>query len=89
MAAARIAGDAGLTNVITYDMGGTSTDVALVSGGVPEISSNLQIEYGLPVHFGPSQFTSARWITGPKAAVDRFANENKGHISPVSSIILL
>ncbi len=44
------------------------------------LASRIEIEYALPVHFGPSQFTSARWITGPKAAVDRFANENKGHI---------
>lgn len=50
MAAARIAEDAGLEDVITYDMGGTSTDVALVSGGVPEISSELAIDYGLPIH---------------------------------------
>lgn len=50
MAAARIASDAGIENVITYDMGGTSTDVALVSGGVAEISSELTIDYGLPIH---------------------------------------
>lgn len=50
MAAARIADDAGFDNVITYDMGGTSSDVALVSGGVPEISSELAIDYGLPIH---------------------------------------
>lgn len=50
MAAARIARDAGLENVISYDMGGTSSDVALIAGGVPEVSSELQIDYGLPVH---------------------------------------
>lgn len=50
MAAARIASDAGIENVITYDMGGTSTDVALVSSGVAEISSELTIDYGLPIH---------------------------------------
>lgn len=45
------------------------------------LASRIEIEYSLPVRFGQSQFTSARWITGPKAAIDRFANENKGHIS--------
>ncbi|MDX6728489.1 MAG: N-methylhydantoinase, partial [Baekduia sp.] len=33
-----------------YDMGGTSTDVALIHGGMPEVSSELTIDYGLPIH---------------------------------------
>ena len=45
------------------------------------LASRIETEYSLPVRFGQSQFTSARWVTGPKAAVDRFAHENKGHIS--------
>jgi peptide chain release factor 3 len=32
------------------------------------------------VRFEPSQFTSARWVSGPKDEVDRFVNVNKGHI---------
>ena len=40
----------GLANAITFDMGGTSTDVALIFGGVPEVSSELTIDYGLPIH---------------------------------------
>ena len=31
-------------------MGGTSTDVALIHGGLPEVSSELTIDYGLPIH---------------------------------------
>ena len=31
-------------------MGGTSTDVALIRGGIPEVSSELTIDYGLPIH---------------------------------------
>ena len=31
-------------------MGGTSTDVALIHGGIPEVSSELTIDYGLPIH---------------------------------------
>ena len=31
-------------------MGGTSTDVALIAGGVPEVSAELSIAYGLPIH---------------------------------------
>jgi len=37
-------------NVVTYDMGGTSSDVALVLGGVPSVSSELELEYAMPIH---------------------------------------
>ncbi|KMO28484.1 hydantoinase [Methylobacterium variabile] len=50
MAAAATLGQSGLKNAITYDMGGTSTDVALIAGGVPEVSAELTIDYGLPIH---------------------------------------
>jgi peptide chain release factor 3 len=33
------------------------------------------------VRFEGSNFTSARWVTGPKAEVERFINVNKGHIA--------
>ncbi len=49
-AAAYTARLAGLDDVVSYDMGGTSTDVALIRGGVPEVSSELEIAYGLPIH---------------------------------------
>ena len=45
------------------------------------LASRIEMEYGLPVRFEPSQFTSARWVSGPKAAVDKFVNANKQHIS--------
>ncbi len=50
IAAAATLAQSGLSNAITYDMGGTSTDVALIHGGVPEVSSELAIAYGLPIH---------------------------------------
>ena len=50
VAAAATLAQSGLGNAITYDMGGTSTDVALIHGGVPEVSSELAIAYGLPIH---------------------------------------
>jgi N-methylhydantoinase A len=50
IAAAATLAQSGLRNAITYDMGGTSTDVALIHGGVPEVSSELAIAYGLPIH---------------------------------------
>ncbi|MGD9536612.1 MAG: hydantoinase/oxoprolinase family protein [Alphaproteobacteria bacterium] len=50
MAAAAIARAAGLPRIITYDMGGTSTDVGLVEAGVPSVSTELELEYAMPVH---------------------------------------
>ncbi len=45
------------------------------------LASRIELEYGLPVNFSSSQFTSARWVTGNKAAVDSFVNVNKQHIA--------
>jgi N-methylhydantoinase A len=50
MAAAATLAQSGLGHAITYDMGGTSTDVALIRGGIPEVSAELTIDYGLPIH---------------------------------------
>ena len=45
------------------------------------LASRIEQEYSLPVRFGPTQFSSARWVTGPKADVETFVNANKGHIA--------
>ena len=50
MAAAYTAARAGFENVITYDMGGTSCDVGLIRDGVPAVSSELEVEYAVPIH---------------------------------------
>ena len=50
MAAAATARDLGLTRIITYDMGGTSTDVGLALDGVPQVTAELELEYAMPVH---------------------------------------
>lgn len=46
--AARLAARAGFRNLITVDMGGTSTDVTLVVDGEPQLASETEID-GLPV----------------------------------------
>ena len=33
------------------------------------------------MRFEASQFTSARWVSGPKAELDKFVQANKQHIS--------
>ena len=50
IAAAYIGKQAGRPNLITYDMGGTSTDVALIYNSHPSISSEIEIEYAMPIH---------------------------------------
>ena len=50
MAAAHVGRIANILNLITYDMGGTSTDVALIEKGLPKVSSELELEYGMPIH---------------------------------------
>ncbi|WP_169546000.1 hydantoinase/oxoprolinase family protein [Sneathiella aquimaris] len=50
MAAAATCRAAGIDKVITYDMGGTSSDVGLVQDGVPQVTAELDLEYGMPIH---------------------------------------
>ncbi len=50
MAAAYTGVRSGFENIVTYDMGGTSSDVGLIQGGIPATSSELQLEYGMPIH---------------------------------------
>ena len=50
MAAAYTGARCGFENIVTYDMGGTSSDVGLIQGSIPATSSELQLEYGMPIH---------------------------------------
>ena len=50
IAAAYTGRRAGYANLVTYDMGGTSTDVALIRGGQPAVSNEIEIEYAMPIH---------------------------------------
>ena len=45
------------------------------------LASRIELEYGLPVRFEASQFTSARWVAGAKAKVEAFVAANKAHIA--------
>lgn len=49
IAATRIAAESGFSNLITYDMGGTSLDVSLVQEGKPLPSSGMDLEFGIPL----------------------------------------
>jgi len=45
------------------------------------LASRIEIEYSLPVRFESSQFTSARWVSGPNESVEKFIQNNKIHIA--------
>ena len=61
-----------LTNLIVGVVGALQFEV---------LASRIEIEYGIPVRFEGSQFTSARWVAGPKDKVEAFAQANKGHMA--------
>ncbi|MCW2134362.1 hydantoinase/oxoprolinase family protein [Arthrobacter sp. VKM Ac-2550] len=51
IAAKHVAQQCGYENAVGLDMGGTSTDIALVSGGELRITKEWQVEYGHPIVF--------------------------------------
>lgn len=50
MAALATGRRAGFANLLTYDMGGTSTDVAMIRDGVVPVSNEIEVEYAMPIH---------------------------------------
>ncbi len=50
MAAVYTGRRAGMSDLVTYDMGGTSTDVAMIKAGVAPVSNEIEIEYAMPIH---------------------------------------
>ena len=50
MAAVATGRRAGIANLLTYDMGGTSTDVAMIRNGVAPVSNEIEVEYAMPIH---------------------------------------
>ena len=45
------------------------------------LESRIKEEYGLPVSFNSSTFTSGRWLKGDSDEIDRFSIENKSHMA--------
>ena len=45
------------------------------------LASRIELEYGLPVRFDQTQFSGARWISGPKDRLEAFIDANKGHMA--------
>ena len=70
MAAAALARATGNPHVITYDMGGTSSDVGLIQGGVPQVTAELELEYAMPIHVPMVDVHSIGAGGGSIAAID-------------------
>lgn len=45
------------------------------------LASRIEAEYDLPVRFEPTQYTSARWVSGEDEAVDAFVKDNRGQMA--------
>ena len=50
MAALATGRRAGMQNLLTYEMGGTSTDVAMIKAGQAPVSNEIEVEYAMPIH---------------------------------------
>ncbi|TAP41699.1 hydantoinase/oxoprolinase family protein [Arthrobacter sp. S39] len=71
VAAAAFGAASGLANVISCDMGGTSFDVALIPDGSPAITSEKNIDYGIPIKLPMIDITTIAAGGGSIASVDR------------------
>ncbi|MEM6487522.1 MAG: peptide chain release factor 3 [Pseudomonadota bacterium] len=45
------------------------------------LASRIEQEYGLPVRMEPTQYTSARWVSGPAQAVEAFLKAYRGQMA--------
>lgn len=68
--ASAVAARSGIGNVITFDMGGTSTDVCLVNDGQPKVTTDYKID-GLPLQLPMIDIVTVGAGGGSIASVDR------------------
>ncbi|MFF1831366.1 hydantoinase/oxoprolinase family protein [Paenarthrobacter sp. NPDC058040] len=71
VAAAHFGKAAGLPDVISCDMGGTSFDVALIPAAAPAVTSESEIEYGLPLKLPMIDIKTIGAGGGSIASIDR------------------
>jgi N-methylhydantoinase A len=69
--AAYIGALAGFENVLGFDMGGTSCDLAVISGGEPEHHAGWKIEHKIPVQFPAIDVSTIGAGGGTIAWIDR------------------
>jgi len=71
IACQHIAEAAGVANVITCDMGGTSFDVSLIAGGKPAMSAQTAIDFGMVVRAPMIEITTIGAGGGSIAWIDK------------------
>ncbi|MGI9333783.1 MAG: hydantoinase/oxoprolinase family protein [Gammaproteobacteria bacterium] len=71
IAATHIARSAGLRNVITCDMGGTSFDVAVIAQGEATLSAQTAVDFGMVIRTPMVEITTIGAGGGSIATVDR------------------
>jgi N-methylhydantoinase A len=71
IAAGAIARAAGFDNVITADLGGTSFDVSLISGGKASLAAQTTVDFGLVIRTPMIEITTIGAGGGSIAEVDR------------------
>lgn len=71
IAAEHIADAAGLPNIVTCDMGGTSFDVSLIADGSSGLAAQTEIDFGLVVRTPMIEITTIGAGGGSIASVDR------------------
>ncbi len=77
-AAARWGAAAGVDNLVTCDVGGTSLDIAVVAGGAPATARELSLEYGIPLRVPMLDIRSVGAGGGSIAWIDRAGMLNIG-----------
>ena len=69
---------AGFPNLIGFDMGGTSCDVALIAGGAPSTQAGWRIEHKVPVQFPAIDVATIGAGGGTIAWIDRAGTLRSG-----------
>ena len=69
---------AGVSNIMSFDMGGTSTDVSLIPGGEIRMIEESSVEFGVPVLFPSVAIESVGAGGGTIGWVDEFGNLKSG-----------
>jgi N-methylhydantoinase A len=82
MAAAYTGRRAGIPNLITYDMGGTSTDVALIRNAEPAVSNEIEIEYAMPIHV---RMVDVRTVGAGGGSIARITSAGLLQVGPESA----
>jgi N-methylhydantoinase A len=82
IAAAHVASLAGFDNIVTCDMGGTSTDVALIQNGMPLVSPELELEYAMPIRV---PLVDVHTIGAGGGSIARVTEAGLLHVGPESA----